>query len=92
MVTRKASRHRQCRLFRGDTGLAFGLDPTLSGMNMIKAWKEKLGSYKPLKPVDVANGPITEHVDAGDHVDMLKFPTPRWHETTAVVISAQAAW
>ena len=62
------------------TGLAFGLDPMLSGMDMIKAWKKKLGSYEPLKPVDVANGPITEHVDTGDHVDMLKFPTPRWHE------------
>src|SRR4029077_6240146 len=35
-------------------GLAFGLAPTLAGLDMIKAWKEKLGSYKPLKPVDVA--------------------------------------
>ncbi len=26
------------------TGLAFGLDPTLSGMEMIKAWKQKVGS------------------------------------------------
>ncbi len=40
------------------TGLAFGLDPTLSGMDMIKAWKQKLGSYKPLKPLDVAHGPV----------------------------------
>ena len=62
------------------TGLAFGLDPTLSGMEMIKAWKKKLGSYHPLKPVDVTNGPITEHVESGDKIDMLKFPTPRWHE------------
>jgi 4-hydroxy-3-polyprenylbenzoate decarboxylase len=62
------------------TGLAFGLDPTLAGLDMIKAWKEKLDSYKPLKPVEVANGPITEHVESGDKVDMLKFPTPRWHE------------
>src|SRR4029077_14536292 len=30
------------------TGLAFGWDPTLAGLEMIKAWKEKLGSYKPL--------------------------------------------
>ena len=62
------------------TGLAFGLDPTLAGLDMIKAWKAKLGSYKPLKPVDVANGAITENLDSGDKVDMLKFPTPRWHE------------
>ena len=62
------------------TGLAFGLDPTLSGMEMIKAWKQKLGSYKPLKPVEVAHGPVTENVESGDKVDILKFPTPRWHE------------
>lgn len=62
------------------TGLAFGLDPTLSGMEMIKAWKKKLESYHPLKPVDVGNGPITEHVESGGKIDMLKFPTPRWHE------------
>jgi UbiD family decarboxylase len=62
------------------TGLAFGLDPMLSGMEMIKAWKQKLGSYKPLKPVEVAHGPVTENVESGDKVDLLKFPTPRWHE------------
>ncbi len=62
------------------TGLAFGLDPTLSGMDMVKAWKQKLGSYKPLKPVQVASGAVTENVESGDRVDMLKFPTPRWHE------------
>jgi UbiD family decarboxylase len=49
-------------------------------MEMIKAWKQKLGSYKPLKPVEVAHGPVTENVESGERVDMLKFPTPRWHE------------
>src|SRR5882724_1044257 len=29
------------------TALAFGLDPKLSGMEIIRAWKEKLGSQKP---------------------------------------------
>jgi 4-hydroxy-3-polyprenylbenzoate decarboxylase len=62
------------------TGLAFGLDPMLSGMDMIKAWRQKLTSYKPLKPIDVTRGPVMENVESGDQVDMLKFPTPRWHE------------
>ena len=62
------------------TGLAFGLDPSSSGMDMIKAWKQKLESYKPLKPVEVSNGPVTENIESGDRVDLLKFPTPRWHE------------
>ncbi|HZA55062.1 MAG TPA: UbiD family decarboxylase [Candidatus Udaeobacter sp.] len=62
------------------TGLAFGLDPSLSGMDMIKAWKQKLGSYKPVKPLEVSRGPVTENVESGSGIDMLKFPTPRWHE------------
>ena len=62
------------------TALAFGLDPKLNGLDIIRAWKEKLASQKPLKPVEVSNGPITENVDSGDKVDLLKFPTPRWHE------------
>src|SRR5882724_13488217 len=48
------------------TGLAFRLDPTLSGMDMIRAWKKKLGSYHPLKPLDVSHGPVTENVESGD--------------------------
>jgi UbiD family decarboxylase len=62
------------------TGLAFGLDPTLSGMDMIRAWKKKLGSYHSLKPLNISHGPVTENVESGDKIDMLKFPTPRWHE------------
>src|ERR1044071_8880994 len=35
------------------TELAFGLDPKLTGLDLIRAWKEKLGSQKPLEPVAV---------------------------------------
>src|ERR1700752_454202 len=62
------------------TGLAFGLDPTLNGLDMVRAWKEKLQSQRPLKPVEVSCGPATENVETDDRIDMLKFPTPRWHE------------
>ncbi|HEX5607655.1 MAG TPA: UbiD family decarboxylase, partial [Candidatus Binatia bacterium] len=60
------------------TALAFGLEPKLTGLEIIRAWKEKLGGQKPLKPVEVSNGAITENVEKD--VDLLKFPTPRWHE------------
>src|SRR5580765_5896371 len=59
------------------TALAFGLDPKLTGLEIIRAWKEKLGSQKPIKPMEVLSGAITENVDSGDKVDLLKFPTPR---------------
>src|SRR5438309_953737 len=47
------------------TALAFGLDPKLTGLDIIRAWKEKLGSHKPLKPMEIAQGPIMENVDSG---------------------------
>jgi 4-hydroxy-3-polyprenylbenzoate decarboxylase len=62
------------------TALAFGLNPKLSGMGIVRAWKEKLGSQKPLKPVEVSRGLVSENADSGEKVDLLKFPTPRWHE------------
>jgi 4-hydroxy-3-polyprenylbenzoate decarboxylase len=62
------------------TGLAFGLDPELSGLDMIRAWKERLRNYQPLKTVDVSDGPVLENVQTGDKIDLLKFPTPRWHD------------
>jgi UbiD family decarboxylase len=62
------------------TALAFGLDPQLSGLDIIRAWKEKLGSQKPVPPVEVSGGPVLDHVETGDRVNLLKFPTPRWHE------------
>ena len=61
------------------TALAFGLDPKLTGLDIIREWKEKLGKQTPIKPVAVSAGPITENCDSGDKVDLLKFPTPRWH-------------
>ena len=60
------------------TGLAFGSGP--SCWHGHDQGLERKAGLEPLKPVDVANGPITEHVESGDKADMLKFPTPRWHE------------
>jgi UbiD family decarboxylase len=62
------------------TGVAFGLDPALSGIDMIRAWKGKLQSQRPVKPVKVSNGPVSENIATGEDIDLLKFPTPRWHE------------
>ena len=61
------------------TGLAFGLDSTLPGLEMVRSWKEKLRSYSPVKTMAVSDGPILENVQTDDEIDMLKFPTPRWH-------------
>jgi len=59
------------------TSLAFGLDPTLRGMDIIRAWKEKLQSYKPLKPLDVAAGPVTFSWPAARRLYLWWRPEPR---------------
>ena len=75
------------------TGLAFGLDPTLAGLDMIKAWKEKLGSYKPLKPVDVAERTQSPKMSTVAIRSICSsFPRPVGTRTMAAVTSAQAVW
>lgn len=38
-----------------------------------------MGSYKPIPPVEVSDGPILENVQEGDQVDLSIFPIPKWH-------------
>lgn len=60
--------------------LALRLPLQLKGLDLIRAWKDKLAGLKPIPPVYVQTGPIRENVLVGDDVDVLKFPTPKWHE------------
>jgi 4-hydroxy-3-polyprenylbenzoate decarboxylase len=60
--------------------LGLGLDPSLENVDLVRAWKEKLKSFKPLPPKPVPNGPVLENVSSGKEVNMLKFPAPKWHE------------
>ncbi len=60
--------------------LGLGLPLDLKGIDLIRAWKEKLASIKPIPPAWVKSGPVKENVLVGDDVDVLKFPTPKWHE------------
>ena len=60
--------------------LAFRLPPHLSRGELTGAIGKKMSEVRPLPPVPAANGPILENVDEGDAIDVLKFPTPQWHE------------
>ncbi len=60
--------------------LALGLPLELTGLDLIRAWKEKFSSTEPIAPLNVKDGPIKENVIVGKEVDVLKFPTPHWHE------------
>ena len=60
--------------------LGLGLPQDLKGLDLIRAWRDKLASVKPIPPVYVDNGPVLENVILGDDVDLMKFPIPQWHE------------
>ena len=60
--------------------IAFGIPEGLGDFEAVRYWKEKWDKFVPLPPVVVDRGPVLENVMAGDEVDILKFPSPRWHE------------
>ncbi|MCC6534233.1 MAG: UbiD family decarboxylase [Burkholderiales bacterium] len=60
--------------------LALGLPLELKGLDLIRAWKEKAATIELVAPVQVRSGPVKENVLTGDKVDVLRFPTPLWHE------------
>lgn len=56
------------------------LDPRAGVMEIVDAWRKTMKDLKPVPPVEVPNGPILENVHLGGEVDLLEFPTPKWHE------------
>jgi len=61
------------------TAMALGLPRELEGLALVRAWRDKLGQYKPLPPVEVADGPVKRNVRTGAEVDLYQFPAPKWH-------------
>jgi len=57
--------------------LALGLNKDTPVKEMIRTFHERI--KKPIKPKIVKDGPCKENIFRGDNVDLLKFPTPKWH-------------
>ena len=55
-----------------------GLDENLRGIELVKAWKQKIVEIKPIRPKEVSDGPIKENVMEGEHIDITMFPAPKW--------------
>jgi 4-hydroxy-3-polyprenylbenzoate decarboxylase len=47
---------------------------------MLKAYRERLRTFKRVKPVEVKTGPVKENIIRGKDVDVLSLPVPKWHE------------
>jgi len=60
--------------------LAMGVPLDLPPLEILRAWKEKSARSKLIPPRVVANGEITENVEAGEAADLERFPAPRWHQ------------
>lgn len=63
------------------TALALGLPLEAKGMELVKAWRNRIEEgIKPIPPVEVKTAPVKENILIGDDVDLFRFPTPKWHE------------
>jgi UbiD family decarboxylase len=60
--------------------LTLGLPPIRDKAEAVRAIREKLAGTTPLAPRVVTDGPVLEEVSSGADVNLLSFPTPRWHE------------
>jgi len=49
-------------------------------MDFVRAWRERYKKIKPIPPKFVKKGPLFENVYKDKDVDLLKFPTPKWHD------------
>jgi UbiD family decarboxylase len=61
------------------SALALGLDPSLTGVKLVSALKEKLENLKLIPPRRVSDSPLVENIDSGNAINILKFPAPKWH-------------
>ncbi len=63
------------------TALTLGLDTSISKpMELVKVWRERSKKLMPVPAKMVDKGPVMENIDTGKKINVLKFPTPKWHE------------
>jgi UbiD family decarboxylase len=60
--------------------ITFGLPLNMSKFALSTELYKRTQGQEPLPHVYVDKGPIMENVLEGDAVDVLRFPTPKWHE------------
>lgn len=60
-------------------GLCLGIPSEKRPIDLVRSWRSRVRELKMMKPRFVSEGPILENVEEGKEVDLLKFPTPKWH-------------
>lgn len=64
----------------GRIAYTLGLPVDAGPQDLLALWSEKLSDLKPIPPEFVEDGPVMENVQMGQDVNVLQFPTPKWHE------------
>ncbi len=60
--------------------IALGMPPEVTGIGLVQAVKDRLGSLKPIPPGEVGKAAWLENSASGADVNLLQFPVPQWHE------------
>ena len=60
--------------------VALGLPPDGSEMDLVQWWRTYMREAPSLPPREVNGGPLTDNILEGAAVDLMKIPTPVWHE------------
>ena len=59
--------------------LTLGLAPATDAHGLVTAWRQYARRYPTVPWRPVLDGPVNEVVRTGADVDLLQFPSPRWH-------------
>ena len=60
--------------------LTCGMPGDIADLEFVRTWTRHVQGLQPIPPRVVQSGAVLENVYEGDQIDMLKFPSPRWHD------------
>jgi UbiD family decarboxylase len=60
--------------------ITLGLPVPNNPLDVVRAYRDRMKTHRPIPPKTVAKGPVLENIDRDGQVDVLKFPVPFLHE------------
>lgn len=75
-----------CRMLSGATNSAarvamtLGLPVPQHPLDVVRAYRDRMKTHRPIPPADVSAGPVLENVVRDEDVDLAAFPVPLLHE------------
>src|SRR5262249_56262941 len=61
-------------------GMGLGWRAPGNPLDVVRAYRDRMKTHRPIPPKTVAKGPVFENIDRDGKVDVLKFPVPFLHE------------